>query len=151
MRQGVRIAVDPGTTRIGIARSDPDGILAVPVATVRRGKGDLDAIARLVEDVDAIVVFVGHPITLAGAEGPAAAAARALAEDLARVVEPVPVRLVDERLSTAQAQRRMAEAGRSQRRTRSVLDQQAAVSILQQVLDAERNTGRPAGTTVRTP
>lgn len=151
MRRGVRVAVDPGTTRIGIARSDPDGILAVPAATVLRGKGDLDAIARVVAEAEAIMVFVGHPITLAGAEGPAAAAARALAEDLARVVEPVPVRLVDERLSTAQSQRRMAEAGRSQRRTRSVLDQQAAVSILQQVLDAERNTGRPAGTTVRTP
>src|SRR5580700_4193021 len=95
MRQGVRVAVDVGSVRVGVARSDPGGILASPLAVVRSGPGDLDELARLAGD--AIEVIVGLPTSLSGREGAAAAAARRFAADLAARLAPVPVRLVDER------------------------------------------------------
>lgn len=151
MRPGVRIAVDPGAVRVGVARSDPAGTLAVPVRTLRRGIDDLNAIAALVREYEAIEVLVGHPINLRGAPGPAAAAAAAYARELVPLVAPADVRLVDERLSTKAAQRQITEVGRRKGRARSVIDQAAAVNILQHALDAELATGNPAGTTVRTP
>lgn len=151
MRHGVRIAVDPGAVRVGVARSDPAGMLAVPLLTLKRGAGDLTAIAELVREYEAIEVLVGHPINLRGEAGPAAAAALAYADELVPLVAPADVRLVDERLSTKAAQRQISEVGRKKGRARSVIDQAAAVNILQHALDAELATGNPAGTTVRTP
>ncbi|MBL8928711.1 MAG: Holliday junction resolvase RuvX [Kineosporiaceae bacterium] len=154
MRRGVRLAVDVGTVRVGIARSDPDGLLAVPECTLTRssdapapGGADLDRIVQLVADHQAIEVVVGLPLSLSGAQGPAAAAARGYAEALSRRVD-VGVRLVDERLSTVTATRSMREAGRKGRRVRPVIDQAAAVVILQAALDAERASGRPPGVPV---
>jgi putative Holliday junction resolvase len=144
MRSGVRLGVDFGTRRIGIARSDSTGSLAVPVCTVPRGDGDLAAIAALVVEEEAIEVFVGLPRTLAGNDGPAALAAREFAAALAAQIN-VPVRLVDERLSTVSAQRSLHESGRSTRTSRAVIDQAAAVVIVQDALDRERSTGLPAG------
>ncbi|MCX9193041.1 Holliday junction resolvase RuvX [Carbonactinospora thermoautotrophica] len=149
MRPGVRLGVDVGTVRIGVASCDPHGLLATPVETVRRGRGDLNRIARLVTELGAIEVVVGLPRSLSGREGPAAQAAREFAARLARRIAPVPVRLVDERLSTVTAQRGMHEVGVSSRKGRAVIDQAAAVVILQSALDAERTAGSPPGQIVQ--
>ncbi len=146
MRIGVRIGIDVGAVRIGVARSDPEGILAVPVETVRRGEADIDRIAQLVTEHDAIEVLVGLPLRLDGRAGPAAAAATQFARSLAAVVAPVGVRLVDERLTTVTAQRGLREAGRSARTSRPVVDQAAAVVIVQYAVDTERATGHAPGT-----
>jgi len=143
---GVRLAVDVGTVRVGVARSDPAGVLATPLVTLARdqsvGKGkvpsDISELVRLVHDYQVVEVVVGLPVTLAGVEGPAAAHARAYAQRLAQVVAPVPVQLADERMSTAAAARRLSERGVRGRRQRAVVDQAAAVEILQSWLDLQR-------------
>ncbi|QYJ05206.1 Holliday junction resolvase RuvX [Nocardioides panacisoli] len=149
MRHGVRLGVDPGDARIGVARCDPSGTLATPVETVRRGRGDLSRITRLVRDEEAVEVIVGLPRSLRGDEGPAAAKVRRFARLLARRVDPVPVRLYDERLTTVTAEA-MLRGQRKGSDRRAVVDQVAAVVILQHALDAERATGEPAGELVTT-
>ena len=151
MRAGVRVGVDVGSVRVGVATCDPAGLIATPVETLRRGRGDLDALSRLVTEREAIEVVVGLPTTLAGRHGAAAEAAQAYAEAVAGAVS-VPVRLVDERLSTVGAQRDLRASGVDTRRGRSVIDQAAAVIILQAALDAERRSGTAPGRLVgRTP
>ena len=147
MRPGVRLGLDPGEARIGVARSDPAGVLATPVETVPRGPGDTDRIAALLaqEAGSVLEVVVGLPRSLAGGEGPAAVGVRRFAAELAERVAPVPVRLVDERLSTVSAEGQLRERGRKGRSRRAVVDQAAAVVILQHALDAERGSGRPPG------
>jgi putative Holliday junction resolvase len=142
---GTRLGLDPGEARIGVARSDPTGFLATPVATVRRGKGDLAHLARLARDEEAVEIVVGLPRSLSGGEGPAAVKARAFAARLARRVAPVPVRLCDERLTTVSAEAMLRDRGRTGQSRRAVVDQAAAVLILQHALDTERSTGRPPG------
>ncbi|GAB3195025.1 Holliday junction resolvase RuvX [Nocardioides hungaricus] len=149
MRPGVRLGIDPGDARIGVARSDPSGLLATPVETVRRGRGDLARIAAILteEEADSTVVevVVGLPRSLSGREGPAAAKVREFAGALARRVAPVPVRLVDERMTTVSAEAMLRDQGRTGGRRRAVVDQAAAVLILQHALDAERTTGTAPG------
>lgn len=145
MRSGTRLGIDPGDARIGVARSDPSGFLATPVETVRRGKGDLARIARLVREEEVVEVVVGLPRSLSGGEGPAAAKVRAFAGRLAERVAPVPVRLVDERLTTVTAEAMLRDRGRKGQQRRAVVDQAAAVMILQHALDTERATGAPPG------
>jgi putative Holliday junction resolvase len=134
--------------------SDPDALLATPVRTVARDEAeserDLAEVVAIVAEHEATLVVVGLPRTLAGAEGPAAAAARTYAGRLAGRVAPVPVRLVDERLTTVDAHRSLRESGVDGRSQRAVVDQAAAVLILQSALDAERGSGRPPGELVRT-
>ena len=149
MRLGVRIGVDPGDARIGVARSDPSGVLATPVETVPRGRGDLRRLKRIVTDEEAVEVVVGLPRSLSGGEGPAAAKVREFAKKLAEKVAPVPVRLADERLSTVTAETMLRDQRKGAKR-RAVVDQVAAVVILQQALDRERATGRPPGELVPT-
>ncbi|MGH8774073.1 MAG: Holliday junction resolvase RuvX [Jiangellaceae bacterium] len=149
VRTGVRLAVDVGSVRIGVAACDPAGVLATPVETVRRGHGDLARIADLLVEYGAVEVLVGLPRSLSGREGRAAGAARGFAEMLARRVAPCPVRLVDERLSTVAATRGMRASGVSARKGRGTVDQAAAVVILQAALDAERGSGRPPGEIVQ--
>ncbi|WP_433188272.1 Holliday junction resolvase RuvX [Actinoallomurus sp. CA-150999] len=149
MRQGVRIGVDAGSVRIGVARSDPGGILASPLETVRAGKGDVDRIIRLVAENDAVEVIVGLPTSLSGREGPAAEAARRLAVKIARRMDPETVRLFDERLTTVTAETGLREQGVRGQARRKVVDQAAAAVLLQAALDAERLTGRPPGETVQ--
>jgi len=148
MRPGVRLGVDLGSVRIGVAAGDPSGFLASPVETVRRGAGELDRLAALVEERAVMEVLVGLPRSLSGGDGPAAALARAWAGELAARLAPVPVRLVDERLSTVAAARHLRAAGVSGRKARGVVDQAAAVVFLQAALDAERASGAPAGEAV---
>ena len=145
MRSGTRLGLDPGDVRIGVARSDPSGVLATPVETIRRGRGDLARIAALVDEQGAIEVIVGRPRSLSGGEGPAAVKTRLWADTLAVVLAPVPVRLVDERLTTLSAEAMLRDRGVKGRQRRAVVDQAAAVVILQHALDTERATGTPPG------
>jgi putative holliday junction resolvase len=152
MRQGVRVALDIGEARIGVAASDPSGILATPVETVRRGAGDLDRLVTLVADLGAIEVVVGLPRSLSGREGPAAARIREVAAQVAGLLSAAgsgaAVRLVDERFSTVTAEQVLRERGRKGAKRRAVVDQAAAVVILQHALDLERETGAPPGSAV---
>lgn len=148
MRSGVRLGIDLGDVRIGVARSDPAGLVATPVETVARGAGDLRRLAGLVEEHEAVEVVLGLPRSLSGGEGPAAAKVREFAHSLAAAVRPVPVRLCDERLSTVTAEAVLRDQGRKGRRRRAVVDQAAAVVILQSALDTERSSGGPPGETV---
>ena len=147
MRAGVRLGVDPGDARIGVARCDPSGVLATPVETVRRGKGDLRRLRQLVASEGAVEVVVGLPRSLSGGEGPAAVKTREFARRLAVRIAPVPVRLVDERLTTITAEAMLRDQRKGQQR-RAVVDQVAAVVILQHALDTERATGRAPGEVV---
>lgn len=150
MRHGIRIGLDIGTVRIGVARSDPSGLLATPVATLRRSP-DEDQVARIAEivrETEAIEVVVGLPRSLSGAEGRSAQQVLAYASRLAQAVRGVDVRLVDERLTTVTAHQALTRSGRRTRSHRQVVDQVAAVLILQHALDTERSTGAPAGTSL---
>ncbi|MFC4555164.1 Holliday junction resolvase RuvX [Georgenia faecalis] len=146
-RAGVRLGVDVGTVRVGVARSDRSGLLATPVETLarRRDGSELARLAELAREEEAIEIVVGLPRHLSGAEGSGALNAREYAGRIARVCQPVPVRLVDERLTTVSAHQALHTAGRPGRRHREVVDQVAAVLILQSALDAERGTGEPVG------
>jgi putative holliday junction resolvase len=148
MRSGVRVAIDVGDARIGVAVCDPDGLLAVPLETVRRGPGDLDRVADIVSFQNAVEVVVGLPTSLSGHEGPAAAKVRQYATEIGQAVAPVPVRLVDERMTTVTAERVLRDRGKKGAKRRAVVDQAAAVVILQHALDSERATGSAPGETL---
>ncbi len=150
MRQGVRLGIDVGTVRIGVARSDLHGLLATPLETVSRGFGDLSRIVALVVELDASEVIVGLPLALSGRRTPSTEDATAFATRLAQTLR-VPVRLVDERLSTVSASAAVHASGRTVKQTRSVIDQVAAVIILQQALDIERSRGVSPGAEVVVP
>ena len=141
----MRLGIDPGDARIGVASSDPSGILATPVETVARGDGDLDRIAALVEELAAVRIYVGLPRSMSGGEGPSAGKVRAFARELSWRVQPVPVRLCDERLSTVTAEGQLRAQGRKGKKRRAVVDQAAAVVILQGALERERQTSALAG------
>jgi putative holliday junction resolvase len=138
--RGRRLGIDVGSVRIGVAASDPDGILATPVETVRRDRSGkhLRRLAELAAELEAVEVIVGLPRTLADRTGPSAQDAIELAETLARRIAPTPVRLADERLTTVSAQRSLRAAGVRAREQRAVIDQAAAVAILQSWLDQRR-------------
>jgi putative Holliday junction resolvase len=140
--RGRRLGIDVGSVRIGVASSDPDGILATPVETVRRGRSGkhVRRLAELAAELEAVEVIVGLPRTLADRTGPSAQDAIELAEALARRVAPTPVRLADERLTTVSAQRSLRAAGVRAKEQRAVIDQAAAVAILQSWLDQRRAT-----------
>lgn len=148
MRNGVRIGVDVGRARIGVARSDAHGMLAMPVETVKRGDGDIRAILDHATEFGATEIVVGLPLSLSGIETASTEDARQFAASIARESPSTPVRLVDERLSTVSAQRSLRDTGRTTRNSRSVIDQAAAVIILQHALDVERSGGTPPGTLV---
>lgn len=138
--RGVRLGVDVGSVRVGVAISDPDGILATPLVTLPRDTGgaDLLSLTALVDEHGAVEVIVGLPVGMSGRDGAAAGFARAYAEQLALRVAPVPVRLVDERLTTVSAERVLRDRGVSGKARRKVVDQAAAVVILQTALDTDR-------------
>jgi putative holliday junction resolvase len=145
LRPGVRLAIDVGMARIGVAGCDPGGLLASPLTTVPRGRGDLAELARLAIEREAVEVIVGLPVALSGREGKSAADARSFGGALAGLLAPIPVRLVDERFTTVLAHDALRRGGRDSRARRPVVDQAAAALILQGALDAERSTGRPPG------
>ncbi|MEU0151235.1 Holliday junction resolvase RuvX [Micromonospora fulviviridis] len=146
LSRGVRLGVDVGQVRVGVARSDPHGILATPLVTLARDltaapdavPTDIAELVRLAAEHEAVEIVVGLPVNLAGKHGPAAENVSAYAARLADVMGPVPVTLTDERMSTVVASRRLAERGVRGKRQRAVVDQAAAVEILQSWLDAQR-------------
>ena len=144
MRPGVRVALDVGTVRVGVARSDATGMLAVPLDAIPAGDGAVDAVCAVLAEWEATDVFVGLPLSMSGDEGAAAGKAREWAAALAERVE-VPVRLLDERLSTVQAQRALHAGGRNTRQSRALIDSASAVMVLQAALDAEQGSGNPPG------
>lgn len=145
MRSGVRLALDWGKARIGVAASDPEGILAHPVTTLATSPAVFDEVAALIVEYQPIEVILGLPRNLAGAEGPAAQYVQQVASELVPWLGGVPLRLVDERMTTVQASRQMSGAGRRARQQRAVIDQAAAVALLDQALTYERATGGPMG------
>ena len=153
LRPGVRLGVDVGQVRIGVAVSDPAAVLAVPVEPVAAGPGAIDRLKALAVEHSVMEVVLGLPRSLSGAEGPAAASARVFGAQLAAALAPLPVRLVDERLSTVSAERSLREQFRRGRahgtKRRAVVDQAAAAVILQTALDTERARGTVPGELVQ--
>lgn len=147
MRRGTRFGIDVGKARIGVARSDPDGMLATPLETVARdleGDTHIRTISALVAEYDVIELIVGYPLNLRGQSTPSTEDALTVARELAAAVE-APVRLLDERLTTVSAAKQFRATGRKASRSRGVIDQAAAVILLQDALDRERASGNPAG------
>jgi putative Holliday junction resolvase len=137
--------LDLGSARIGVAISDADRRVAVPHGTVRAGApNDVRAIAAIVRDNDVVEVVVGHPLGLSGRAGEAAHHAERFA-DVLRELLGLPVYLQDERLSTLEADRALAAAGRSSRDRRAVVDESAATLILQGYLDRTAGETAPSG------
>lgn len=128
------LAVDPGTRRIGIALSSPEGTMALPLQVIEAGPSAVPGIVALAKEYEAGEVVVGLPKRLDGSEGPAAAQARELADELRRHLD-VTVHLLDERLTTAAADRALREAGAGGRRRRQTVDRSAAAMLLQSYLD----------------
>lgn len=145
MRQGRRVGVDVGDVRIGVAVSDPDGMLATPLETVPAGRDAMARLAEIVAEHETLECVVGLPLSLSGREGPAAVKVRAFAGGLRDAIAPVPVRLVDERMSTMTADGQLRESGRFGAGKRAIIDQAAATVILQAALDAERTRGTAPG------
>lgn len=142
MDSGVWLGVDVGTVRVGVARSDPAGVLATPVTTLTRDNyrdRDIAELAELVRQFDAVGVVVGLPRTLRGREGASAEMARNYAGRLSDLIAPVRVEHVDERLTTVSATRKLHQGGvRGSKAKRAVIDQAAAVELLQHWLDSRR-------------
>ncbi|BAU32241.1 Holliday junction resolvase RuvX [Microcella alkaliphila] len=143
MRSGVRLGIDVGKARVGVAKSDLHGILATPVETVPRRPDTVDRLVALATEHDVIELVVGLPLSMSGADTASTADARQLAAELA--ARGLAVRLVDERLTTVSAQRALHGAGRTTKSSRSVVDQVAAVILLQHALDHERSRGDAPG------
>ncbi len=150
IRAGVRIGVDVGRARVGVARSDVEGVLVIPVSTVTRGAGDVAELIGIAGEHDALEFVVGLPLSLSGAPTASTEDARRFAERLA-AESKLPVRLMDERLSTVAAQRSLQATGKDVRGSRPVIDQVAATIILQNALEAERSSGNPPGELVIEP
>lgn len=152
MRTGVRLGIDVGKARIGVARSDTHGMLATPVETVQRdhdGDADLARIAAIAGELEAFEAIVGLPLNLRGERTLSTEDAVGFAEKLAaRLAGVAEVRLVDERLSTVSAQGQLRQAGRKTKESRGVIDQAAAVVILQHALEVERNRNQAPGEVV---
>lgn len=147
MRSGVRLGIDVGKVRIGLASSDPHGMLATPVRTVARGAGDVATIIEEARERSAFEIVIGLPLALSGADSASTQDAREFALRVAETGD-IPVRMVDERLSTVSATRALQASGRNSRKSRPVIDQVAAVIILQHALDAERAGGSLPGAVV---
>lgn len=143
-RRGIRLAVDVGKARVGIAQCDPDGMLATPTETVARGDGTVNRLSELVGDIEPIEVIVGLPINLRGERTASTDDAEAFARELSERIS-VPIRMLDERLSTVSAHSALRASGRNTRSSRTIVDQVAAVVLLQQALDIEKSTGHPPG------
>lgn len=148
MRRGIRIGIDVGKVRVGVARSDTDGLLATPVGTFQRESDSLDsvlnAIVAEVSTLEPLEFVIGLPLSLSGAETASTADALTFARALQTRVE-AEVLLIDERLTTVSAHSVLRSAGKKTKQTKQIVDQVAAVMILQHALDTERSSHRQAG------
>lgn len=146
MRAGVRVALDLGAKRIGVARCDRDGILAVPVTTIdASAPAWIDAVRAVVAESSPIELIVGNPVSLRGRDELASQAVRERVAAIAEALPGMPIRLVDERLSTASAMRQLRDIGKSTKDARGIIDVQAAIGILEFALESERRTGQAPG------
>lgn len=143
IRPGVRLAIDVGRARVGIARSDQDGMMAVPVETAPRDTAT-DVVVGLVAEYSPLEIVVGLPLNMAGDHTPSTDDAVEFAQVLAQRVA-VPVRMVDERLSTVSAMAGLHGSGKTVKSAKPLIDQASAVIILQHCLDTEKNSGTPPG------
>ncbi|AXL12171.1 Holliday junction resolvase RuvX [Microbacterium foliorum] len=146
-RRGARLGIDVGRARVGVARCDPDGMLAVPVETVRRDDAAIERIAVIAQEYEPLEFVVGLPVNLRGDDTASTTDSREFAAAL-QARTGVPARLVDERLSTVTAHAALRSSGRTQKNSRSIVDQVAAVVLLQQAIDTEKSTGNPPGVTI---
>ena len=139
--------MDVGTVRIGVAKCDPDGMMAVPLETIAAGDRAIARAMEIIKDQHAIVVYVGNPLSLKGEATASTQAAiefaQALVAEISKSVETsnVSVRMIDERLSTVSAQRGLHEAGKTHKSSREVIDQAAAIVILEHALESEKRQG----------
>ncbi len=147
--RGARIGIDAGSVRIGIAASDPDGLMAFPVETVQQGDSAIDRLCQIIGEYAAPCVYVGSPMSMSGKETASTALAHTLANHLLLALteraQTADIFLIDERLSTVSATTHLRESGRNSRSSRSVIDQAAATVILEHALDTEKRTGKRAG------
>ena len=128
------LGLDVGDRRIGLALSDPTGMLASPYSVVERGPSDIADILRVAEENEVSEIVVGLPLSMSGGSGAQAGKVRGFIRDL-RSQTDLPIKTVDERLSTAQAQGMLRQSGRQRQRDRGQLDAAAAAVILQAYLD----------------
>lgn len=148
MRLGSRLAVDVGMARVGIARCDVNASICIPVETLKVAgdfSASLDRIVGLVEDFSILEVVVGLPLLLSGKRGEATNMSLSFARRLAKKIHPIPVRLVDERLTSKTARSQLSQAGYKRKDNTKVIDQVAAVLILEHALNMERNNDSPPG------
>ncbi|MCU1480019.1 MAG: Holliday junction resolvase [Subtercola sp.] len=143
----MRLGIDVGKARVGVARSDFHGMLATPVETVARaasGDADIRRILEIAAEIDTVEFIVGLPLSMSGGKTASTEDAEAFAQSIADVAGH-PVRMIDERLTTVSAQSALHRSGKNTKNSRAVIDQVAAVILLQQALDVERASGRPPG------
>ena len=147
MERGSRLAIDVGTVRIGLAVSDPDSIVSTPLPALVRSKllvESLKEILSLISENGVIEVYVGDPLSLSGVETASTQDARKFALQLAELTS-VPVRLVDERLTTVTASAKLRLNGKNAKAAKSLIDSASAVEILEQALNVSKQSGKPAG------
>lgn len=147
MDRGSRLAIDVGTVRIGLAVSDPDSILSTPLPALIRSKllsETLQEILGLITDNGVVEVFIGDPLSLSGSETESTKDARQFANQLAELTS-VPVRLVDERLTTVTASSKLRLNGLNAKTAKGLIDSASAVEILEQALNITKQSGKPAG------
>ena len=141
MKTGRRIAFDYGQVRIGVAVSDPSGLIASPLTTLQRDDVALEEnILSILREYEPIYLVVGEPRHLAGTQSASMHAAREFGEMLERV-SGLPVHYVDERMSTVSAARRLRESGKSAKESKGIIDAMAAVTILESAMARERIAG----------
>jgi putative Holliday junction resolvase len=151
MLRGVRFGVDVGSVRIGVAKCDPDCVLATPLETIAAGETAIPKIIDLIKEHAPIAVYVGNPLSLNGQVTQSTVGASEFALSLVSAIaghpeiEEIEVRLIDERLSTVSAQRGLHEVGRTQKTSREVIDQASAIIILEHALESEKRQGDFAG------
>lgn len=147
MRKGKRLGIDVGSVRIGLANCDTDGILASPLPALKRSSENADVVVQiknLVAELEIIEVVIGDPISMSGNVTSSTSDARQLASEIAATIA-VPVRLVDERLSTVSAQAKLRQSGKDTREAKTLIDSASAVEILEHALSTERSTGNAPG------
>jgi putative Holliday junction resolvase len=147
MRRGKRLGIDVGSVRIGLASCDADGILSIPLPALKRSADSAEVISeinRLVDDLEILEVVIGDPISMSGNITQSTSDARKLASEIAAAIA-VPVRLVDERLTTVSAQAKLRQSGKDTREAKLLIDSASAVEILEQALTTERLTGSAPG------
>ncbi len=142
---GVRIAVDFGTVRVGVAKSDPAGKIALPLTTITGDELAVEKLVQLTTNEAAEVVYVGLPLNLKGQVTQSAKKALSFAEELSRKIAPIPVLMIDERFTSTTATKQLQDAGLTSRQSRGLVDQVSALGLLEQALQIEARTGTLAG------